>query len=157
MPAAIPIENIYYLFCYAWDRFPEGKAIGVGTVVSPTIWDLLASVLDRGIRRLLRVGLDRDYSEREGEVVTVRGRILVDETAWRMAAHRAQAYCRFDEFQHDVVQNQIIKATIQSLVRQSALDGAVRHVLLSTLRSLPPISDVRLSSAAFSRLQANSQ
>jgi 5-methylcytosine-specific restriction enzyme subunit McrC len=34
---SIPIENIYYLFCYAWDRFPEGKVIGVGKTDSPKI------------------------------------------------------------------------------------------------------------------------
>ena len=60
---SIPIENVYYLFCYAWDRFPEGKAIGVGTVDSPQICDLFASVLIRGVNRLMRRGLDRGYTE----------------------------------------------------------------------------------------------
>ena len=26
----IPIANIYYMFCYAWDRFEQAKATAVG-------------------------------------------------------------------------------------------------------------------------------
>jgi 5-methylcytosine-specific restriction enzyme subunit McrC len=73
MKQPIPIENIYYLFCYAWDRFPEGKAIDVGRIKSPKIWDLLASVLVRGINRLIRRGLDRGYTEIEEDISAVRG------------------------------------------------------------------------------------
>lgn len=32
---AIPIENIYYLFCYAWNRFEEAQAALVGATGSP--------------------------------------------------------------------------------------------------------------------------
>jgi hypothetical protein len=28
----IPIENIYYLFCYAWNRFEEAQRIPVASV-----------------------------------------------------------------------------------------------------------------------------
>ena len=153
MSSSIPIENLYYLFCYAWDRFPEGQAVGVGAVSSPTIWDLLASVLVRGVNRLMRRGLDRDYTEHEDETRTVRGRIVIAETGWRMAARRAQAFCRYDELQYDVLHNQIIKATLRSLATNPDVAPTIRHDIVEALRSLPAITDVRLSRTVFSGLQ----
>ena len=63
MKTSVPIENIYYLFCYAWERFSEGRSIAVGKTESPQIWDLFASILTNGVTRLLRRGLDRSYVE----------------------------------------------------------------------------------------------
>jgi 5-methylcytosine-specific restriction enzyme subunit McrC len=81
MKTIIPIENLYYLFCYAWDRFPEGKTIEVGKTSSPQIWDLFASVLERGVTRLIRRGLDRNYFEIRDDMAGVRGRIVLGETS----------------------------------------------------------------------------
>ena len=61
MSQHIPIQNIYYLFCYAWDRFEESKVVDVGGVDSPELVDLLAKVLSSGLKRLIRMGIDRGY------------------------------------------------------------------------------------------------
>ena len=56
---AIPIENIYYLFCYAWDRFEEAQSIPIGGSTSPDLPNLLARVLLYGKR-----GSDRTFFAR---------------------------------------------------------------------------------------------
>ena len=84
MPGLIPIQNLYYLFCYAWDRLEEGDVINVGGVESPELVDLFAKVLTGGVRHLMRRGIDRQYTERDEPLSTVRGRI--DVTKSMMAA-----------------------------------------------------------------------
>src|SRR5262249_22378679 len=43
--SAIPIQNIYYMFCYAWSKFASSNVIEVGSVDSPELVDLFAKVL----------------------------------------------------------------------------------------------------------------
>src|SRR6516162_2955308 len=110
MQRPIPVQNIYYLFCYAWDRFPEGASIDVGETSRPDIVDLFARVLGRGLAALLKRGLDRGYVEIEEDTSALRGRILINQTLRRRALRRADATCRFEELQYDVLHNQIIKS-----------------------------------------------
>mgnify|MGYP003576594064 CR=1 FL=1 len=82
---AIPIENIYFLFLYAWNRFEEAKSIPLAGTASPDLPSLLARVLLFGTRSLLRRGLDRNYRDVTEEIATVRGRIdlgsgLIDQS-----------------------------------------------------------------------------
>jgi 5-methylcytosine-specific restriction enzyme subunit McrC len=57
----IPLQNVFYLFCYAWDQYREGLKTDVGGLESPRLQDLLAKVLIASINRILRRGLDRNY------------------------------------------------------------------------------------------------
>jgi 5-methylcytosine-specific restriction enzyme subunit McrC len=59
----IPIKNLFYLLCYAWDVLEEGEAAEVGTVEAPDLENLMAFVLIGRLERLLRRGLERDYQE----------------------------------------------------------------------------------------------
>jgi 5-methylcytosine-specific restriction enzyme subunit McrC len=138
---SIPIENVYYLFCYAWDRFPEGKAIGVGGIDSPKICDLM------------RRGLDRGYSEIEEEISAVRGRIIVGDTLRRNLLMFGRANCRFDDLNHDILNNRIIKATITRLSDTDELNATLRHELLRLKRLFSEVTDVSLTNALFRRVQ----
>ncbi len=81
MAQQIPITNIYYLLCYAWDVLEEKDALAdVDTLDSTDLIDLFARVLVNGTRRLLRRGLDRGYLPREDEILGVRGKLLVTQT-----------------------------------------------------------------------------
>ena len=153
MKRSIPIENIYYLFCYAWDRFPEGKTIGVGRIDSPKLWDLFASVLVRGVNRLMRRGLDRGYTEIEEDISAVRGRVVVGDTLRRNLLMFGRAYCRFDDLSHDILHNQIIKATLGRLSETDELDQELRRELRRLKRLFSEVSNVSPSNTLFRRVQ----
>lgn len=57
----IPIRNLYYLFLYAWARFPGGPVGEAGIDESPDLPSLFAKLLSAGTRRLFRRGFDRGY------------------------------------------------------------------------------------------------
>ena len=57
----IPIENIYFLLCYAWDKLAERDVVAVDAIDSTSLADLFARVLINGTNHLLKRGFDRGY------------------------------------------------------------------------------------------------
>ena len=115
MEQKIPIRNIYYLLCYAWNRLSEGDIVDVSGVDSTELADLLATVLIGGTNHLLRKGLDRGYQTVEDEMSSIRGRIDIATTARRMLLKHGKAYCIYDDFNVNTLPNRILKSTIRFL------------------------------------------
>jgi 5-methylcytosine-specific restriction enzyme subunit McrC len=153
MKSPIPIRNLYYLFCYAWDRFPEGKAIDVGDSDSPELYELLTRVLVKALTKQIRRGLFRGYVEVIDDTNDLRGKIVVSETMRRLLHMHGKANCKFDELDHDILPNQVIKATLKSLNALLVLDRTLREQVRMVSGKLRNISDIRLSPSHFRRLQ----
>lgn len=149
----IPIENIYYLFCYAWNRFEQAQTIDLGAEPSPDLPNLLARVLLNGTRAILRRGLDRDYRDCDEEIATIRGRIDLGATVQLRARSIRRVHCNFDELSHDLLHNQIIKASLKRLARTAMIDAALARDLSSVASRMGNVTDVRLGRAAFSRVR----
>lgn len=149
----IPIRNLYYLFCYAWARFPEGGAVEVGVDASPDVLHLFAKLLVTGANRLMRRGLDRGYRAFVEETRSPRGKFLLDEIVKAQSLRRGVVICAYDELTPDVPHNQIIKASARSLARVGNLDRELRHELGLVVQRMTGVSDVRLSPALFRRVQ----
>jgi 5-methylcytosine-specific restriction enzyme subunit McrC len=152
-PPKIPIENIYYLFCYAWDCFEEARAISTGAEASPDLPNLLARVLIAGTRSVLRRGLDRGYQSYSNDIPTVRGRIELAGTLRLRALHSPRLQCSFDELSHDTVPNRMLKASLRRLSNAPSLEPSLAHELRELVIRLADVSDVRLDRAAFARIQ----
>ncbi len=156
MSSVIPVKNVYYLLCYAWNSLEEGKLVDVGAVGSTELVDLFAAVLTNGCNHLFRRGLDQGYLEYAEEIAGIRGRVDVAVTARRMLPQHGKAYCQFDELSVDTLPNQILKATIRQLLMVYDLDAGVRKKLLQTYRQLSAVGDVKLTKALFRRVQLHS-
>jgi 5-methylcytosine-specific restriction enzyme subunit McrC len=153
MTTTIPVKNIYYLLCYAWDRLEEGALVDISAVDGYNLSDLFARVLVSGTKHLLRRGLDQGYLPEEAELAGVRGRISIEVTARRMLGAHGRAHCRFDELRVDTLPNQILKSTVLRLLRLPDLAGQLRSDLAILTKELGGISEIRLSKAPFRRVQ----
>ena len=150
---AIPIRNLYYIFCYAWSRFPDGEAADVGEENCPDLQNLFAKLLIEGMHGLIRRGMDRGYVEVTEDTRSPRGRLLLDEMIKRQTMLRGEAACRYDELQIDILHNQILKATARLLAKSKGLLPVYRHELGILARRLEAVSDIRLTSSTFRRVQ----
>jgi 5-methylcytosine-specific restriction enzyme subunit McrC len=148
----IPIRNLYYLFLYAWARFPGGAIGEAGIDESPDLPNLFAKVLSAGTRRLFRRGLDRGYKAFTYEMVGPRGRLRLDRMIKEATQLRGTAICDFDELTHDILHNQILKATLTNLAACVDIDNLTRHDLRSLARLFYEVEDVRLSASHFRRI-----
>jgi len=149
----IPIENIYYLLCYAWDCLEEKDVVNVRALDSTNLADLFARVLTNGIRHLLRRGLDRGYLSYEEWTSRPRGRIQVQELVARAGSHTGRLPCNYDELSYDVLHNRILKATMRRLLRTRILAPETAEPLARILKLFSDVADIELSTQTFGQVQ----
>ena len=145
----IPVRNIYYLLCYAWDHIGEGETVDVGSDEFGGLVDLFAKVLNDGVARLITRGLDRDYLTAHQDIRGVKGKLDLATTMKRNLLLNGKTHCAFDELNYDVPQNRILKATLHSLTLVAALNPAEKRRTERLYRKLDAVSDVRLTASLF--------
>jgi 5-methylcytosine-specific restriction enzyme subunit McrC len=145
----IPIRNLYYLFCYAWARFPKGEMIDVGIDDCPDLPNLFAQILINGMHRLIRRGLSQGYIVNEDETRSPRGRINLDKTIKEQTFIRGTLVCQFDELRRDILENRILKATARELARSRNIDPILPHELRAICRELADVADIKLDLEVF--------
>jgi 5-methylcytosine-specific restriction enzyme subunit McrC len=151
--AQIPVQNVYYLLCYAWDQMEAGPVVETGATGHTTLADLFGQVLANGTKRMLRQGLDRGYVTRERSTARIRGRVDFNTSVRRALLPRAKAYCAYDELSRNVLHNRILRSTIQRLLRVSSLSSDVHAELRLLDRRLGGIDSVPLTTATFGQVQ----
>ena len=149
----IPIRNIYYLLCYAWDHVREGETVDLGSEEFGGLVDLFAKVLNDGVSRILSRGLDRDYLAVHEDIRGLKGKLDLATTVKRNLLLNGKTHCGFDELSYDVPQNRIIKATLRQLVMVTDLDPTQRRRAERLYRKLDAVSDVALSASLFRIVQ----
>ena len=161
----IPILNVYYMLCYAWDlaQYRDQRRIG-GLDGLTTVQDLLGKVLAAGTTRLVRRGIDRWYVERREDLAGIRGKLAVGETAKRALRAQGRAACDFEELSVDMLTNCILRSSLDSLRRlgdrsrgagteQGGLDRQVRTDVVSAYHRLGGVSVVPLKRRTFGMVQ----
>jgi 5-methylcytosine-specific restriction enzyme subunit McrC len=156
--AEIPIANIYYLLCYAWDVLDEKDSLAdVDALESTELLELFARVLNSGTRRLLRRGLDRGYLPQEGELCGIRGKMLLSPTLRGDLVRQGRSVCQWDELEYSTLPNRLIKTTLEQLHHADSLAGAqhaqMQESIRDLLRWLRPIESVEIRSDLFRRVQ----
>lgn len=149
----IPIQNIYFLLCYAWDSLEEGQVVTVSQEDCKTPAELFARVLDGGVTHLLKRGLDRGYITMQEDTTSLRGKLDVSATIKCNLLRRGRVHCVIDSLSYDVVHNRIIKATLASLVRCKNLDRTLRDRMLRLYRRMHEVSDIDLTPKDFGSVQ----
>ncbi len=153
MEHAIPIQNLYFIFCYAWRRLEESKVVNVGGVDSPELFDLFATVLIAGVKHLVRRMLDRGYIPFVEQLSTLRGRVQIYESMNLLLRRAPGLVCEYDELSYDIVHNQILKATILRLIETVGLDKNNAHQLRTILKFFSSVRSIRLSNGTFRQVQ----
>jgi 5-methylcytosine-specific restriction enzyme subunit McrC len=83
----------------------------------------------------------------------VRGRIEVRQSIGLLAQRKQRLVCSFDEFEANILSNQILLSSIRRLSRVRVLDKDLRHQLLLVSRQLNDIDTVRLTAGIFRRVR----
>ena len=149
----IPVRNLYYLLCYAWDSVEEAGTVDVSELDDfDRIEDLFGTLLARGVARVARRGLDRSYVDFEEELAGVRGKIEFGTTIKRNSLVRQRLVCSFEELSPDVLHNQIIVSTLEVLARHKRLDPNVRAEVRLAISRMRGVSTIPLSRQTFSRV-----
>jgi 5-methylcytosine-specific restriction enzyme subunit McrC len=149
----IPIENIYYLLCYAWGKLEEKDLVRIDPTDTTRLVDLFAKLLIEGVNHLLKRGFDRGYVRHSEETRRIRGRVSLAITIKRNLLKKGVVQCEYDELSYNVLHNRILKSTIRNLARGENLDPKLREQLVGHYHRLHEVDDIQLSQKVFSFVQ----
>ena len=152
----IPVQNIYYLLSYAWTLGDAGEESRVTAAPGDKVLNLLATLLCRNTLRLLRQGLIKGYIKRTGTLATIKGKIAVTATLKNDLFREGKAICAYETLNHDILPNQLIKATLIRLLNTTDLAPELQRSLRMVSRSFEPVSAIELNDFRFTQLPVNS-
>src|SRR5580698_6195525 len=123
----IPIANLYYLLCYAWNRLDELDFVDVQALPRQDLPNLLARILINGVKRLIRQGVDRSYVARVEDSQNPKGKINIADSLKRGLLLQNSVACVVDELSRDVLHNRIIRTTMHRLASTKEVDSSLGH------------------------------
>lgn len=116
---SIFIKNIYYMLSYAFTALDQGGYEDIEKESFDHIHNLFAAILAKGIGRLLKQGLYREYISRTEAIPVVRGKINMPGTIQNRLARKQVVTCDYDELSENNLLNQILKTTVMLLLRHA--------------------------------------
>lgn len=151
----IPIENIYYLLCYAWNKLDEKERVNVTLDDKTELLDLFAKVLINATKILLKRGIDKNYIDHTEELAGVKGKIQISQTLKSNLLFKQRTICSFDDFSANIISNRILVSTIYRLTRTKGLDRQLKNELVSLLRMLLDIDPIEITNSLFKQVRIN--
>lgn len=118
------IQNIYYMLSYAFQVLQQQDYQCIASEKFEHIDDLFAVILAKGVSRQLKQGLYREYVSRSETRSILRGKLDLPQTIKTRIQHKPQVACTFDELSEDNLYNQILKTTLQVLLRDENVSAA---------------------------------
>jgi len=151
----IPIENIYYLLCYAWNKLDEKERVNVSIDDKTELLDLFAKVLINATKMLLKRGIDKNYIDHTEELAGVKGKIQISQTLKSNLLFKQRTICSFDDFSANIISNRILVSTIYRLTRTKGLDKQLKNELVSIQRMLSDLDQIEITNSLFKQVRLN--
>ncbi|WP_226065036.1 5-methylcytosine-specific restriction endonuclease system specificity protein McrC [Kaistella polysaccharea] len=151
----IPIENIYYLLCYAWNKLEEKERVYVSVDDKTELVDLFAKILINGTKILLKRGIDKSYIDYTDEIVGVKGKLQISQTLKSNLLFKQRTVCTFDSFSSNILNNRILLSTLYSLSRTKGLDRELKKELFKLQRMFSGIDLIQINNSLFSQIKLN--
>ena len=149
----IPIQNIYYLLCYAWDKLEEGKKINISQSDYQNAIELYSRVFINGLKHLFKRGLEHNYNDVSREYVGIKGKIDFNSSLNKNLFKQGRAICQFDEFELNILQNQILKATLKRLTKIKYLDKKIKQEIWYYYFKFSNIDEIEIQLVLFSKVR----
>ena len=155
MDIQIPIQNLYYLLCYAWGLPEQRDWVKVDADSCPAVLDLLSRLLSKGADVLLRRGIAKEYRTHEEEITGIKGKLELAKTIKANRHREGKTICTLDDLTGDILLNQIVYTTMFRLLENKGLDKNVKKDLLRTFRRFPKVTIIDINRGTFKDVRLN--
>ena len=129
----IPVLNIYYMICYAWDILSESDEVNRGEEKFDDIYKLLSNILTKKVKLLIKKGFYREYINIDDTLSTIRGKININDSINKNSLALKKVCCEYDELSDNILFNGIIKYTFLKLLKCQYLDNNIKNQIKKLL------------------------
>ena len=113
----IKIKNIYYMLSYAFYSLNDDKYNKIQTEEFENTSELFAEILAIGVAKQIKQGLVKDYIDVTETTSSIRGKIEITDSINSQVFLKKQLTCTYDEFSVNCYLNQILKSTMNLLLK----------------------------------------
>lgn len=113
----ISIQNIYYMLSYAFKVLRDNGYKSMATEEFNNMAEMMAQILLRGISLRLKRGLEKEYLSQTQALSFLRGKIDIADSIKTQSIRKRQLVCIYDDFSINNRMNQIIKSTLEILLK----------------------------------------
>jgi len=136
----VPVENLFYMLTYAYDYdllkpFPEEADLEVSDLL-----EIVVRLFVRRVEDLVRRGIYRSYITYDDNHTFLRGRLLMAEHLRRNAVQVQRFYQRIHEYTADVLENRILRFTLEQLLQLDYRRPELRQHLRRALSAFGEVS-----------------
>lgn len=121
-------------WCFNIQNTHEKTQSRVSTENFKYIYDFLSFVFIQLLSKIIKKGLYQDYNKKEAELSSLKGKINIDKTIKRNSLAKNKAVCSFNVFETNNIFNQIIKTTIDYLIRFPKIEKNIKIQLKKYLK-----------------------
>ena len=149
----IPIKNIYYMLCYAWNIIEEINDIEFGDENFENIYNLMAKILEKFLNSLIKRGLYKNYILVEEDLAMLKGKIDFSKSIKTNVINQKRLICQYDILSTNILFNQIIKSALNKLINSKYLDEELKNKLIILSRYFIKIKDIKINNNTFKPLK----
>ena len=113
----IYIKNIYYMLSYAYKSLNEKGYRKIQTESFENTTELLSEILIIGVSKQIKQGLVKAYIDVTQTTASIKGKINITDSINEQSFIKGQLNCTYDEFSINCYLNQILKSTMNLLVK----------------------------------------
>ena len=155
MASQIPIQNLYYLLCYAWGLPEQREWVKVDADSCPSVLDLLSRLLTKGADVLHKRGIAKEYRTHEEEIAGIKGKLELAQTFKRNRHREGKTICTLDDLTGNILLNQIVYTSLYRLLGNKDLDDSVRQDLRRSFLRFPKVQIIDISNFTFKDVRLN--
>ena len=141
------------MLCYSWDHLSEIGDANVAGDDDKDLPNLLTRILIGKLRSLIKRGFYREYVELEEEASTLRGKVLFSESIATTSFKRGKMHILYEEMSHDILHNQLIKATLLQLVKMKELDDDLCKKVSKLTSYFHEVTPIKLNRDLFQNIK----
>ncbi len=130
------------MLAYAFQSLRQTNYEEIATEEFENIQDMFAAILGKGVAQQLKQGLYREYISKIEDLSVLRGKMNFQGTIRNKMQQKRILTCEYDELSEDNLYNQILKATMLILVRQSHVKKESKALLKKNLVFFDNVSDI---------------
>ena len=151
------IKNIYYMLCWCFNiqNTHEKTQSRVSTENFKNIYDFLSFVFIKLLSKIIKKGLYQDYNKKEAELSSLKGKINIDKTIKRNSLSKNKAVCTFNVFETNNIFNQIIKTTMDYLIRFPNIEKDIKIQLKKYLNYFDNVDFINKNDIHWKELSFN--